>query len=310
MADAVLAEGPGLAPARPSFNPLKAVSIGVPFGYTAAFFVVPLAFFVLLGFWRVENFQVVPALSLDNYADIAGHILSGSNYGIAIVQSLYVSVTTALCAVLFCYPLVLAIVYAVPARHQRLVLLFAVAPFWTSYILRVFAWQILLARRGIVNSAAAGLGWEGWQQGWLNTQVATRIGLVHYLAPVLVIILYVTVSSIDRTLIEAARELGASRLQAFRRVILPLSRVGLVVSLSFATIISFGDVLSGSLLGGGAGRSVVGAVPLFSNMIMGDYASSTNLPRTCALAMILVLILVGILMVGLKATERAQRAVA
>ena len=310
MADAALACGAVAEPARGLWNPLKTVSIAVPVAYTAAFFLVPLAFFVVLGFWRVQDYQIVPGFSLENYRDIAGHILSQSNYGIAIVQSFYVSATTALCAVAFCYPLVLAIVYTVPGRLQRLVLLFAVAPFWTSFILRVFAWQLLLARRGIINTAAASLGWDWMEQGWLNTQVATRIGLVHYLAPVLVIILYVSVSSIDRTLIEAARELGASRLQAFRRVIWPLSRVGITVSLSFATIIGFGDVLSGSLLGGGAGRSIVGAVPLFSNMIMSDYASSTNLPRTCALAMILVLILACILVAGLRAAERAQRAVA
>ena len=92
-------------------------------------------------------------------------------------------------------------------------------------------------------------------------------------------------------------------------MIWPLSRVGIVLSLCFATIISFGDVLSGSLLGGGAGRSALGAVPLFSNMIMNDYASSTNLPRTSALAMILVLILLAILALGLHLTDKAQKSI-
>ena len=90
-------------------------------------------------------------------------------------------------------------------------------------------------------------------------------------------------------------------------MILPLSKVGIILALSFATIISFGDVLSGTLLGGGAGPSVLGAVPLFSTMIMNDYASSTNLPQTSVLAMIMVLILVAILLVGLKAAESAQK---
>lgn len=311
MADLAFLEDVAPAPARGQAladrSPLKFISIAIPIGYSLAFFVAPLIFFVVLGFWTVENYQIIPGFSLANYVDISKHIFAQSNYGIAIAQSLYVSTTTAIWAVLLCYPLVLAIVYAVPARLQRLVLLLAIAPFWTSYILRVFAWQILLAKRGIINTMLASLGWGHLEQALLNTQIATRIGLIHYLAPVLIIILYVTVSHIDVSFIEAARELGATRLQAFRRIVLPLSKVGIIISLSFATIISFGDVLSGSLLGGGAGPSILGAVPLFSNMIMNDYASSTNLPRTCALAMILVLILVSILMVGLKAAEKAQK---
>jgi spermidine/putrescine transport system permease protein len=293
--------------ARTNRSPLKVLTLILPVGYSIVFFLAPLIFLVVLGFWTVENYRVVPAFSFANYIDIAKNMLSGSKYGLAILQSAYVSVTTAILVVLLCYPFVLAVFYLVPARLQRLVLLLAIAPFWTSYILRVFAWQILLAKRGILNTAVQALGLEGFQQALLNTQSATRIGLIHYEAPIVIVILYITVANIDSTLIEAARELGASRWQAFRRVILPLSKVGIILALSFATIISFGDVLSGTLLGGGAGRSVLGAVPLFSTMIMNDYASSTNLPQTSVLAMIMVLILVAVLLIGLKAADKAQK---
>jgi ABC-type spermidine/putrescine transport system permease subunit I len=288
-------------------SPLKYLCLVLPVGYSTTFFLAPVIFLVVLGFWIVENFQLTPAVSLANYIDISQHLFARSNYALAIAQSFYVSLTTALVAILFCYPFVLALVFAVPSRLQRLVLLLAIAPFWTSYILRVYAWQILLAKRGIINTALSAIGADDLQQGFLYTQTATRIGLVHYLAPILIVILYVTVSNIDRTLIEAARELGATRWQAFRRVILPLSSLGLTISFSFAAIISFGDVLSGSLLGGGAGKSALGSLPLFSNMIIREYASSTNLPRTSALAMILVLMLVVILLAGLAAADRAQR---
>ena len=78
-----------------------------------------------------------------------------------------------------------------------------------------------------------------------NTQIGTRIGLIHYLSPILIIILYITLINVNRNLIEAARELGATRLQAFWRVIVPLSRLGLVFAFGFGVIVSFGDVLSG-----------------------------------------------------------------
>jgi ABC-type spermidine/putrescine transport system permease subunit I len=287
-------------------SPLKALAIGVPLAYSLAFFVLPLAFLVVLGFWLVEDFQVVPAFSLENYLDIAQHMFAQSNYALAIAQSLWLSLTTAFFAVLLCYPLVLAIAYLAPPRRHRLLLLLAVAPFWSSYVLRLFSWQLLLAQKGIINSALAWAGFENLQFSLIYTQTATRIGLIHYLAPILIVVLYVTVANIDHDLIQAARDLGATRWQAFRRVILPMSRTGLLVGASFAAIVSFGDVLSGALLGGGAGTSVLGSVPLFSNMIMTEYASSTNLPRTSALAMILVLVMVAMLAVGTALAERGK----
>ncbi len=317
MTEIVLDQGAPPQPAKKSRSEplpagnnskLKYITLALPVGYTALFFALPLVFLIALGFFKVERFQVVAAFSFQNYADVAHHIFSGSRYGLAIAQSLYVAATTAILAVLLCYPMVLAIVYAVPERWQRLVLLLSIAPFWTSYILRVFAWQTLLARRGIINSASESLG-LGLSQSLLNTQMATRVGLIHYLAPILIVILYVSVSNIDRTLLGAARNLGATRWEVFRRVILPLSKVGIVLSLCFAMIISFGDVLSGTLLGGGAGASLLGKYPLFSSMIMSDYASSTNLPRTSVLAVILVVIMVIILVAGLLATDRAQKSI-
>ena len=244
---------------RTNRSPLKALTLALPVSYTVVFFIAPLIFLIILGFWTVENYRVTPAFTFQNYIDISRNMLSGSKYGLAIMQSAYVSVTTAILVVALCYPFVLAIVYLVPERLQRLMLLLAIAPFWTSYILRVFAWQILLAKRGVFNTAMQTFGLDDFQQAILNTQTATRIGLIHYEAPIIVVILYVTIAGIDQTLIEASRELGASRWQTFRRVILPLSKVGIILALSFATIISFGDVLSGTLLGGGAGRLLLSA---------------------------------------------------
>jgi ABC-type spermidine/putrescine transport system permease subunit I len=311
MAHTVLdASGPLIdtTPRRRKVNALMAFTLGLPIAYSLLFFVGPLVFLVAISFWTVENYRMVPAFSLSNYVDVAHHLFGNSNYAIAILQSAYVSATTAVIAVLLCGLFVLALIYTLPQRLHRLALLLAIAPFWTSYILRVFAWQILLAKRGVINTAFSAMGLD-IELGVLNTQTATRIGLLHYMAPIIIVILFITVKNIDRDLIEAARDLGATRWTVFRRVILPLSQVGIVLSLCFASIISFGDVLSGSILGGGAGQSLVGRVPLFSNMIMSDFSSSTNLPRTCVLALILVLILVSILLSGLKGSEAAHRSI-
>ena len=264
------------------------------------FFFGPRCFFVWLGVWGVVDFSPVAGLALTNYREILASMFTGSRYAWGIAQSLWVAVPAALIATTCTYLVVLAIVYGVPARYQRLALLLTVAPFWSSYLLRLYAWQIILAREGAINSFLTTLGLGEWRISLMYTQIATRIGLIHYVTPILIIILYVTVSNIDRALIDVSRNLGATRLQTFRKVILPLSKVGLITSASFATIICLGDFLSGSLLGGGGGTSLIGRVPTFPDMIMSEYGSSSNLPRTTAMATILVVIMLIVLAVSLR----------
>ncbi len=293
----------GLPPSNRS--PLKAGFLAPPLAYFGVFFLAPLVLLIVLGFWIVRDYQIVAEFSVGNYVDIFSQFFSRSRFGWALVQSLYVAVTTSAVAVVFCYLLAMGIVFCIPERYQRLFLVLAILPFWSSYILRLFAWQLILSRNGALNYV---LGEIGLDEPVIitNTQIGTRIGLVHYLSPILIIILYVTLINVNRNLIEAARELGATRLQAFWRVIVPLSRLGLVFAFGFGTIVSFGDVLAGFLLGGGIGRSLVGSYPLYSNMIMADYNSYTNLPRTAALATIMVAVMVAMLVVAYRSADRAR----
>ncbi len=277
--------------------------------WLGALFLLPLLFLIWIGFWRIENFQAVMDFSLGNYREIFGSFFTRSRYGLALLQSLWVALTTAVVAVAFSYLIALALSFAVPARWQRLALLLAIAPFWSSYVLRLYSWQTILSKNGVINSILKQTGIDFLRIDVIYTQIATRIGLVHYLAPILVVILYVSILNIDRVLIEAARELGATRWQAFTRVILPLSRFGLMTAASFAVIVSLGDALSGNLLGGGAGRSILGKLPTYASMIMSDYSSSTNLPRTSALATILIVVMVAALVGGFLLADRARRRV-
>ncbi len=291
----------------PNDSPLKFWFLAPLVLWLGALFLLPLLFLLWIGFWRVENFQAIPDFSLNNYSEIFANFFSGSRYGLALVQSLWVAITTAVFAVAFSYLIALALAFAVPARWQRLALLLAIAPFWSSYVLRLYSWQTILSRNGVINSVLKQIGLSDLRIDVIYTQIATRIGLIHYLAPILVVILYVGILAIDKVLIEAARELGATRWQAFTRVILPLSRFGLLTAGSFAVIVGLGDALSGNLLGGGAGRSIFGKLPTYASMIMSDYSSSTNLPRTSALATILIVVMIAALVVGFIAADRARR---
>ena len=293
---------------RPEDSPLKVIFLAPLVIWIGVLFLLPLLFLLWIGFWQVENYRAVPGFSFDNYREIFGSFFTKSRYGMALLQSLWVALTTAIVAVAFCYATALALVYAVPERFQRVALLLAIAPFWSSYVLRLYSWQTILSGNGVINSLLRQAGAE-WKIEVIYTQIATRIGLVHYLAPILIVILYVSILAIDRVLVDAARELGCTRWQAFTRVILPLSRFGLLTAGSFAVIVSLGDALSGNLLGGGAGQSILGKLPTYAGMIMSDYSSSTNLPRTSALATILIVVMVAALVGGFAAAASARRKV-
>jgi spermidine/putrescine transport system permease protein len=278
-------------------SPLGWICLAPAVLYDGFLFLLPLIFLIWIGFWTVDNYRMVPGFSLENYSDIAQQFLSRSRYAYAILQSLWVSATATMLAVLFCYPFAAALAFVVPDKHQRLAILLAIAPFWSSYILRLYAWQTLLSKEGLINSFLKSLHLVP-MPAVIFTQIGTRIGLIHYLAPIVILILYLALQNVDRTLLSAAHNLGATRWQVFWRVLLPLTRTGIVYSAVFSMIISLGDVLSGIILGGGTGRSILGNLPLFSTMILNEYAASTNLPRTSALATILIGIMVVILIIG------------
>ena len=266
-----LAATPAKRMRTPNDSPLKVLFLAPLALWLGVLFLLPLIFLLWIGFWRVENYQAIPGFSFDNYREIFASFFSRSRYGLALLQSLWVATTTAVFAVALSYMVALALAFAVPARWQRLALLLAIAPFWSSYVLRLYSWQTILSRNGVINSVLKEVGLADWRIDVIYTQIATRIGLIHYLAPILIVILYVSILAIDRVLIEAARELGATRWQAFKRVILPLSRFGLLTAGSFAVIVSLGDALSGNLLGGGTGQSILGKLPTYASMIMSDY---------------------------------------
>lgn len=272
--------------------------------YDGVFFLLPLLFLIWLGFWTVKDFQLVPNFSLVNYTEILSQMFSQSKYGLALLQSSWIAITTAVATLCICYPFSMALAFTVPERYQRLVLLLAIAPFWSSYILRLYAWQTIITPNGLLSTVLMKLGWISEPLQILYTQTATRIGLIHYLSPIYIVILYLTLKHIDRDLIGASRNLGSTTWQAFTKVTLPLSKVGIIYSITFGIIISFGDVLSGTVLGGGIGKSIFGAVPLFSTLIMNEYAASSNLPKAAALATILTLLMVIVLLVGFRAASR------
>jgi spermidine/putrescine transport system permease protein len=282
---------------------MKIIGLAPVVIYNGVFFLLPLLFLIWIGFWTTENYRAVPGFSLDNYIDIFSQFFTRSRYAYALLQTAWVSSTTTILAIVLCYPFSLALAFVVPPRWQRFALLMAIAPFWSSYILRLYAWQTILNGNGLLNNLLLKLQLISEPISIIFTQNATRIGILHYLAPIVILILYLVLRNSDRALLEASRNLGATQWQTFWRVLLPLSKTGIICSALFSIIISSGDVLSGIILGGGTGESILGNLPLFSGVVLNEYASSTNLPRTSALATILVVLMIIVLAIGLKLAE-------
>jgi spermidine/putrescine transport system permease protein len=208
--------------------------------------------------------------------------------------------TTAITAVVS-YPAAYYIALRAPARWRRILLVLTVIPFWTSFLVRTYAWILLLRSEGLVNSMLIGSGVIDEPLGLLYTDFAVLVGQVYGELPFMILPLYVALERLDKRLLEAEQDLGASRFWTFVKVTLPLSRAGLLAGVVLVFIPSLGAFITPDLLGGA--KSV-----MIGNLIQGQF-TLLNQPFGSALSLILtasVLILLAIAMrAGLKASELA-----
>jgi ABC-type spermidine/putrescine transport system permease subunit I len=228
---------------------------------------------------------------------------SGPNafLGPAFVRTfVYVAAASVLCMVV-AYP-VAYYVARYGGRRRGLLLLLLIAPFWISYIMRMFAWVNLLEGDGLVNRTLTFLHIVGHPVNWLGGKPVTVVlGLVYGYVPYMILPLYAGLDRIDASLLEAARDLGASRVRSFVRVTLPLSKPAILAGLVIATLPMFGDYFTNTLLSGASSTTMIG------NLI--DDAVGT--PGQGAIGAVLVLILMVILIIPMlyyvRSTARATR---
>lgn len=210
------------------------------------FYLFPLLLLLAIGFWSIERYQLRPGFSTANYR----HILSSRLYVNALLTSLWLASTTALLATGFAIPTSHILRFRVRGRMRLLVLFLFFLPFFSSYVIRMFSWQVWLNDSGVIALILKKLALTQAPLGLIYTASAIRIGLLSVLIPIAVLIIFLSLSMMDETLVLAARNLGASSLQIFWRITLPFSLPGLVVAFLFTFIIAFGDFISPSILGG------------------------------------------------------------
>jgi spermidine/putrescine transport system permease protein len=224
--------------------------LGLPLAWLAVFFVVPIG---IVAAYSVGELSLDPgphAFTLTAWHDF----LHSSIYLKLFWKSAKMSLIVSTIIVLLAYPL--AYYLALSGTKRKYILLLLIAPFLTSYLLRVLAWKVILGNQGVINSF---LVWTGLRSPdhplsqLLYSRFAVMLVLGYIWLPFVALPIFVSLESLDRRLLEAATDLGASRWTAFRRVTLPLSLPGVVAAFLFVFIPTLGEFVTPSLVGGTSG---------------------------------------------------------
>lgn len=245
--------------------------------WLGAFFLLPFAGMALLSLRVIEGRAVAPGLSGANYVrfwqDPA--IFQG------LVNSLEIALVVTVLSVLLAWPLAAIIAFRVPERWQRLALLLAVLPFWTSYVVRSYSWALVLGENGVVNRALTGLGLVAEPLQMAATRFATVTGFVHFFVMLLTLTIYANLRALSPNYARAAADLGAGPLRIFWHVILPLTLPGIMTGAFLTFVLCIGDYITPQILGGNTELTL-------PQIIMMQLGRQGNFPMAAALSVVLM----------------------
>jgi len=292
----------------------RSVVIGLPYGWLLAFFMAP--FLIVLNYSISEMGAVRPenivtlgdgvmklSIKFGNYLAIFGDAL----YVKAYLSSLkYAAITTVVCLVLG-YPFAYFMARAKPALQPAL-LMAVMLPFWTSFLLRVYAWKGLLDEGGLVSDFLLATGLDGWMAAsgmigtpgkFMNTPFSLVIGMSYTYLPFMILPLYANLAKMDLRLLEAAADLGASRFKAFWLITVPLSRAGIIAGAMLVFIPCVGEYVIPELLGGPQ-------TLMIGRVLWDEFFSNNDWPMASTVAVVLVLLIVVPLAIFNKYQAEAQ----
>ena len=236
--------------------------IAPPGIYVILLLAVPLITLLLTSFYTDDLTEtgaktVLPILTFDNYIEVWTKPI----YRVLMLRSLAISLSVTLLTVLLAYPIAYFVSFHVAPSRKSLWLFLITIPFWTSYIIRVFLWKVVLGFNGVFSSALEIVGITSEPMSFLtNGAVAVTVTLAHAYAPFAILPIFVALEKIDRSFLEAGQDLGESKFTTFLRVTLPLSMAGVIAAVMIVFIPTVGDYVTPDLMGGGK-------LPLIANAI-------------------------------------------
>ena len=247
------------------------------------FFLLPLVILFVISFGQRATYGALKPID-----DLGRYIASGkflANYARSLHpiylqifwRSLWMAVvTTALCLAIS-YPVAYYIAVTAPPRRRNLLLGLVVVPFWTSFLIRTYAWMFILRTEGLINHALVASGLAAQPLELLYNNFAVLLGLVYGELPFMILPLYASLEKLDRSLLEASADLGASRQATFWRVTFPLTMPGVVAGIILVFVPSLGQFIVSDLLGGA--KTI-----LAGNLVQNQFAVARNKPFGAAVA--------------------------
>ncbi len=257
---------------------------------------IPFGIMVVMSFWTQIGFEFDTAFSLVNYVEAVERPV----YRALLLRSLTISAICTVATVLLSYPMAYYVAFHV-RKHKMAWIILMTVPFFSSYLLRIFAWKVILGYNGVINSGLKGLGLIEQPLAFLlYSPTAVVITLAHAWAAFAILPIYISLEKIDRSLIEAATDLGDGPVKRFLGITLPLSMPGVIAASLMIFIPTVGDYVTPTLVGGPDGLMI-------ANLIQAQFGLVNNWPMGAALAldMMLVVAVVSLLYIWLtrKVTE-------
>ena len=257
------------------------------------FFVGPVIFMIAMSFFLVKNYRMTEAFEFVNWSKMMSksYFWDSYFYTILIASS---STTLAMC---LAFPAAFALAFKANETARRWAIFLLIIPFFTSYLVRTFSWFVILSEKGVVNAFLSYLGLGPYTM--LNTNFGTLVGYMTLTLPLVVILQTITMANIDKTLIEAARNLGCKPFATIWRVIIPLSKTGLIVAAIFCFILSFGDFVAPFYLGGSQ-------EPTLPILILDTTKSGQQWPRAAVVAIFMMATLFTVAFTGIAVAYRKK----
>lgn len=260
-----------------------------PLLWITVLYFVPIAILISYSFWRLESFDIVQEFSLTNFQTILGNVA----YRTVIARTLM----TALGVTLIDIAIALPVGYFITrygGRYRTLLTLLIILPLWSSYLVRVFAWKIILGYNGVLNTALLALGiLRQPSQVFLYNQFSTTLTFVHVWLPFMILPVITSFERLPLDLLEASADLNAPPTTTFRRVILPLVMPGVLAGSINVFSLTVGDFITPSLVGGTSGI-------MLGNVISSQFGVAYNWPLGAAFALVVMMIVFSALAIAVR----------
>jgi spermidine/putrescine transport system permease protein len=257
--------------------------------------VVPCAIIFAMAFFERGVYGGIDygAVTIDNFRRAADPL-----YLSILLDSARIALTTTLIALFLAYPAGFAISRAKPALQPALLVL-VMLPFWSNYLIRTYAWMVLLNREGVINTVLKRLGIIDQPLDILYNEFAVVLGLVYNYSPFVILAVYAALQRLDPSYAEASRDLGAGPWSTFLRIILPLTLPGAAAGGVFVFVLSIGNFITPDLLGGGRMQMV-------GNLIYDQFLTARDWPFGATLSMILIAVMMLMLFLQAVGANRAH----